>query len=148
MELYFYVPDLHLLSITELRADSTLRQLLVNFHRRTRDFLPSRTLSNFLKMPDGDFLLSSQEGIAPSGQAYGDSKECIGASGVFLAAIRTTRTCVGWLFLTTVAVLSVHPSLKIVRFYFPSKDVDLNLFGAPSPRTHMAEFKKSDAEII
>ena len=60
-ELYFYVPDMHLLSIIGLHAGSTLKKLLIKFHHQTRDAISQRSLSNLLEMLDGNFLLSSQE---------------------------------------------------------------------------------------
>ena len=60
-ELYFYVPDLHLLSILGLHSDSTLKQLLIKFHHQTREVVKDRTLSNFVRMLDEYYLLTSQE---------------------------------------------------------------------------------------
>ena len=60
-ELYFYVPDLHLLSILGLHSDSSLKQLLIKFHHQTRESVKDRTLSNFVKMLDEYYLLTSQE---------------------------------------------------------------------------------------
>ena len=60
-ELYFYVPDLHLLSIIGLNAEPTIKQLLIKFHHQTHESIPHRTLPNFLKMLDWNFLLPSHE---------------------------------------------------------------------------------------
>ena len=60
-ELYFYVPDLHLLSILGSHSDSSLKQLLIKFHHQTREVVSERTLSNFVRMLDEYYLVSSQE---------------------------------------------------------------------------------------
>ena len=61
-ELYFYVPDLHLLSILGLHSDSALRQILIEFHHQTLEVFSNRALSNFVRMLDEYYyLMSSQE---------------------------------------------------------------------------------------
>ena len=60
-ELYFYVPDLHLLSVLGLHADSILKSLLMKFHYSTRDDGHRRTLSNLLRLLDENYLITSKE---------------------------------------------------------------------------------------
>ena len=60
-ELYFYVPDLHLLSILGSHSDSSLKQLLIKFHHQTRELVAERTLSNFVRMLGEYYLVTSQE---------------------------------------------------------------------------------------
>ena len=60
-ELYFYVPDLHLLSVLGLHADAILKSLLMKFHYNTRDDDQQRNLSNLLRLLDENYLLTSKE---------------------------------------------------------------------------------------
>ena len=60
-ELYFYVPDIHLLSVLGLHADTTLKHLLMKFHFNAREDSSQRTLPNILRLLGGNYLLTIKE---------------------------------------------------------------------------------------